>query len=221
MDLRHGTGLVVGTSKSRNRRGRRFIRDSATIEREHRALDMLVKGMRQAQIARELEMSSGGVSILIRRALEYRAQALLPTVEAARTLILERLERLLERWWPLATGDYVDPETGSSDNPPSPRAVDTVLKILEQMAKLTGAAGPTVRPEPAPPTFAGGIHVHTAQPGERDRLIADIVTGLNAAKAKTVVIEGHLADAKTSLSALAGGEHDDTPGPPPRREDAA
>jgi DNA-binding CsgD family transcriptional regulator len=221
MDLQHGTGLVLGTSKGKTgRRGRRFIRDAATIEKEHRALDMLVKGHKQADIARALEMSSGGVSMLIRRALEYRAQALAPTVEQARALILERLERLLERWWPLATGDYLDPDTGTSDNPPNPRAVDTVLKILEQMGRLSGAAGPATRPEPAPPTFAGGIHVHTAQPSERDRLIGDITAGLSAARAKTVVIEGHLADAKTSLTQLTG-EGDDTPGPPPRREDAA
>ena len=221
MDLQHGTGLVLGKSKGRHRKGRGFARSHQVIERENRALDMVVKGMTTRAIAAELEMSPGAVSVMIRRALEYRAEAARGTVEQARALILERYERLLERWWPLATGDYVDPDTQSSENPPSPRALDAVLKILEAMAKLTGADKGRVE-TPAPATFTGGIHVHSTQPVEREEAIASVLGILATARQKHTTIEGQLADARTSLAELtATGHGDDRPAPPPRKGEAA
>lgn len=220
MDLEHGAGLQVGTSKGRRRKGKLFIRGHDVVERENRALEMLVKGMSVRAIAAQLEMSHGAVSMMIRRALEYRAKAVERTADQALALILERYERLLERWWPLATGDYVDPDTGTSENPPNPRALDAVLKILAQQADLISrvyvASRKGAQPEQAGSTFTGGIHVHTAQPDERERLTGTILAGLATMRAKGVTIEGHLAEARTTLAQLEGGEADDMPGPPPR-----
>ena len=220
MDLKHGTGLALGTSRGRQRRGRRFIRDHGTIAREMVALEMLVKGASQAEIARELGMSPGGVSGLVKRALEYRAEGLAGVTEQARTLLLLRYETLLKRLWGLATGDYVDPVTGISDNPPSLQAVDRVLKILEAIADITGAAKPAPVPPPGQVNI-GGVHVHTAQPAERDELTAGILLGLAQTRAKAATIEGHLADARTSMAELTGDDTDDRPGPPPRKGEAA
>lgn len=225
MDLKHGTGLALGTSRGRRSRGRHFIRDHATIEREHRALELLVKGMTYRAIAAELEMSVGGVAGMIKRALEYRANALGPTVRQAATLMLERYERLLERWWPLATGDYVDPETGLSENVPNPRALDGVLRILSQQADLVTrlhAAGQKTAPADQPgQSFTGGIHVHSAPPAERDQAIAAVLHLLSSTRQKHDTIEGQLADARTSLAELADGHTDDRPAPPTTRENAA
>lgn len=219
MDLKHGAGLALGVSRGRQRRGRRFLRDHGTIERENRALEMVVKGMTTRAIAAQLEMSPGAVSVLIRRALEYRAKAIGPTAEAALGLILERYERLLERWWPLATGDYVDPDTQVSENAPSPRALDAVLKILAQQTDLITrlvTASRQAGPEPATGnTFIGGIHAHSAQPAEREQAIDAVLGILTATRDKHVTIEGQLAKARTSLTELDGGTADDRPGPPP------
>lgn len=220
MDLQHGTGLALGKSEGRKRRGRRFIRSATTIEREHRALSLLVKGMSQRQIAAELEMSEGGVSMLIRRALAYRADAFGPTAEAARTLLLERYERLLERWWPMATGDYVDPTQIDGEGVPNIRALDGVLKILKEIGDITGAAKPAPIAPPAP-SFTGGIHVHSTPQSEIEGLKAGILATLAATRKKGEVIEGHLADARTSLAELDGGDPDDKPGPPRRKADDA
>jgi hypothetical protein len=123
------------------RKGGPSVQDNATVEREHRALTMLVKGHSQRAIALELDLSPAGTSYLIRRALARRAEALGPTIEHARVLILERYERLLERWWPLATGDYVDPTSESGESTPSKPAAEIVLRVLADMARCSGWTG--------------------------------------------------------------------------------
>lgn len=224
MDLQHAEGLIVGTRRADRRRGRRnarkggtTLRDNATIEREHRALTMLVKGHSQKAIALELEMSEAGVSVLIKRALEARAQALGPYIEQARTLLVERYERLLERWWPLATGDYVDPTSETGESPPSPVALDRVLKILDQLAKITGAdRGPVAPTGQNPDPSGSGIHVHIHTQSERAALQGQALDQIRAVREKQIVVEGELARVGTTHAQLTGTELNDKPGPPPR-----
>jgi DNA-binding CsgD family transcriptional regulator len=216
MDLKHGAGLALGKSRGRQRRGRPFLRDHGTIERENRALELLVKGMTTRAIAAELEMSQGAISVLIRRALEYRAESIRGTTDRALALILERYERLLERWWPLATGDYVDPETESGQGSPNIRALDGVLKIMAQQADLISRLYRAAPPaDPTGSTFTGGIHVHNASPADREQMIGDVLAILGTTREKHVTIEGQLAQARTTLAQLDGGQTDDRPGPPP------
>lgn len=225
MDLQHAEGLHITERKPDRRRGRKnarkggvTLRDNATIEREHRALTLLVKGHSQKAIALELEMSEAGVSYLIRRALEMRAKALAPYVEEARTLLIERWERLLERWWPLATGDYVDPEAESGQSVPSPVAFDKVHKILIEIAKLTGAdrfAPPA--PNPDQPPSGGGIHVHIHTQSEREVLQSKAISQLRAMRTKQDTIDGELARVGTTQAHLTGQATDDKPGPPPQQ----
>lgn len=219
MDLQHAAGLRVGTSKGR-KRNRKFLRSHTVVEREHRALEMLVKGMPQRDIARELAMSESGVSVLIKRALKLRADAMSETAEQARALLGARYEKLLERWWPMATGDYVDPTSEDGQGVPNIRALEGVLKIMAALGDITGATRPAAPGGPAP-SFTGGVHVHTTQPGELDELKAGILAALAATRQKGEVIQGHLVEAQTSLERLDGSVPDDTPGPPPRRTDEA
>jgi DNA-binding CsgD family transcriptional regulator len=227
MDLQHAEGLLITERKGNRRRGngrRRggiAIRDSAVIEKEHRALTMLVKGHSQKAIALELDMSEAGISVLIRRALELRAKALEPYVEQARTLLIERYERLLERWWPMATGDYVDPTSETGESPPSVAAVTVVLKIMEHLAKITGAdRGPVISPDPNP--SGGGIHVdnvHIYTQGEREVLQSKALERLRNMREKQTVIDGELARVGTTQAHLTGQAHNDKPAPPPRTGD--
>lgn len=226
MDLQHAEGLHITERKGDRRRGRKnrrkggtTLRDNALVEKENRALTMLVKGHSQRAIALELDMSEAGVSVLIRRALEMRAKALAPYVEEARTLLIERWERLLERWWPLATGEYVDPTSESSEFPPSPVAFDKVHKILIEIAKLTGAdrfAPPTPNPT-EPGSSAGGIHVHIHTQSEREVLQSKAIEQLRAIRTKQGVIDGELARVGTTQAQLTGQDTNDKPGPPPQQ----
>lgn len=223
MDLRHAEGLVISERKGNKRRGNGkrnggpSLRRPGDIERENRALTMLVKGHSQRAIALELDMSPAGVSVLVKRALEARAKALEPYVEAARTLLIERYERLLERWWPMATGDWVDPERPEADgNPPSAQALDRVLKILEALERITGAArhAPVGAADPAP--SAGGIHVHFHTQSEREGAQRRALEQIRAVRVKTQVVDGELARVGTSQAELTGAAVNDMPGPPPR-----
>lgn len=223
MDLQHAEGLLITERKGNRRRGngRRkggtHLRSNADVERENRALTMLVKGHSQKAIALELDMSEAGISYLIRRALELRAKALEPYVEQARTLLIERYEKLIERWWPLATGDWIDPERPEEgENAPSVQAVTVVLKIMEALAKITGAdRGPVTAP-PNPDPSGSGIHVHIHTQSEREDLQSKALQQLRAMREKQGVIDGELARVGTTQAQLTGQEVNDQPGPPPR-----
>ena len=228
MDLRYAEGLVITERKGNRkrgpgrRRGGASLQDNATIEREHRALTLLVKGHSQKAIALQLDMSESGTSYLIRRALQRRAEALGPTIEHARVILLERYERMLERWWPLATGDYVDPEQESGEATPSKPAAEVVLKVLADMAKVLGVdrmppgANGTPVPDPDDAPSTGDIHLHFHGQGERQKAESDILATLARMRQKQDTIDGELAKVGTTQSELTGRERNDKPGPPPR-----
>lgn len=227
MDLQHAEGLIVRERKGNNRRGNgrrrggNQLRSNGDIEREHRILTLLVKGHSQRAIALEMEMSPAAVSVLVKKALEARAKALEPYVEQARTLLVERYERLLERWWPMATGDWVDPEAPEdAQNAPSPQALDRVLKILEAIERITGAAKftPAVQnPDPS----GSGIHVHIHTQVEREAAQQRALLQIRAVREKTMVVDGELARVGTSQAELTGQTVNDMPGPPPKTGDTA
>jgi hypothetical protein len=226
MDLQHTEGLVVierrGNRRKGNgrRKGGAALRDNGTIEREHRILTLLVKGHSQRAIALEMGMSPAGVSMLVKRALEARAKALEPYIEQARTLLVERYERLLERWWPMATGDWVDPENPETEgNPPSAQALDRVLKILDAIAEITGAK--RFAPVPAPDPSGSGIHVHIHTQAERQDLQQSVLLQLRKVREKETAVAGELARVGTTQAELTGDSSEDKPGPPPRTRDAA
>lgn len=227
MDLQHAEGLIISQRRGNKRRGNGkrnggpSLRRPGDVEKENRVLTMLVKGHSQRAIALELDMSPAGVSVLVKRALEARAKALEPYVEAARTLLIERYERLLERWWPMATGDWVDPEApraslNEDGNPPSAQALDRVLKILEALERITGAGKLAPATPAGDASSVGGIHVHLHTQSERDGAQQKALAQIRAVRAKTLVVDGELARVGTSQAELTGETVNDMPGPPPR-----
>lgn len=228
MDLRHAEGLLLSTRKANNRQGNgkrkggTSLRRPGDVEKENRVLTLLVKGHSQRAIALEMGMSPAGISVLVKRALEARAKALEPYVEQARTLLIERYERLLERWWPMATGDWVNPERPETDeNAPSIQALTAVLKILEALERITGAG------KFAPPTPEGGatsvpgIHVHFHTSDEREAAQRRAMESIRAVRVKTTYVDGELARVGTSQAELTGETVNDMPGPPPKTNKGA
>lgn len=113
--------------------------DKKTISaRELRALDLLVAGANYGQIAQVLNMKTrAGAIQLVQRALAKRAaEAAEITVPEARALYLERLEKLFQRWYPVALG------SASQNLPPDPVAAKLVLDMLTRYAKVTGIESP-------------------------------------------------------------------------------
>lgn len=212
--------LSVGTrhrAGKRSKKGGKFVRDGAVVERERRALELLRDGCTHLEIGDALGISRSAASNMIARALAIRAEREGPTVEAARTLHTMRLEKLLQRWYPRAVGDYLDEETGETSHAPDYRAADMTLKILGQLAEIQGTKKLIpVRPDTGGENPSGGdLHVHFHHPGERQRAEADILASLATAREKQTVIEGQLATIGTSTAQLTGQETNDKPGPPP------
>ena len=215
--------LKVGTrhkAGKRSRKNGKFLRDGAVIERERRALELLCAGATHSDIGRALEISRSAASNLISRALSHRAEREGPAVEQARTLHTMRLENLLARWYPRATGDWMDPETGESSHEPDYRAADMTLKILSQLADIQGTKKIIpVRPEASPdaPLSGGDLPGHFHHPAERQRAEEGSLASLTKAREKQHTIEGQLATIGTTQAQLIGTEVNDTPGPPPIR----
>lgn len=106
--------------------------------RELRALDLLAAGANYQQIATVLGMKTrGGAVQLVQRALAKRAQEYAEvTVPEARTLYLERLDKLFQRWFPVALGNP------KQQLPPDPVAAKLVLDMMTRYAKVTGIESP-------------------------------------------------------------------------------
>ncbi len=102
-------------------------------ERRLRALELRMRGLTYAEIAREVGYASGsGAHKAVRAALEAEA---LMTASEVRDLLVLRLETLLQGIWDAACrGEF--------------QAIDRVLRILDREAKLLGLDLP---PQPENP----------------------------------------------------------------------
>ena len=107
------------------------------IVRRTQAMEMKAEGATYEQIAEALGYSGKGHAYkdMQKRLQEVRAEEALAT-EEYRTLHSTRLERLLQAWWPQATGQDV--------NRPglNPKAAEIVLRVLERQSKLHGLDAP-------------------------------------------------------------------------------
>lgn len=212
--------LQVGTrtrAGKRSRKNAKFLRDGAVIERERRALELLRDGLTHQEIAHDLGISRSGATMLIQRALAYRAEREGPAVEEARTIHTMRLEKLLVRWYPRAVGDWYDEETGKSQHEPDYRAAEMTLKILSQMADIQGTKRTPMTAPGVTNTSSQDVHVHFHHPDDRQRAEATILDNLRKAAEKAHTIEGQLAALGTSTAQLTGHKANDKPGPPPVR----
>lgn len=186
-------------------------RKRVAIWRESEALRLLVAGMRQVDIAKELGVSQGAVSFMIRRGLERRAAEEVETVEQARVIYKDRLMLLLQAFLPLATGTFTDSDTGLAA-PPDVRSGELALKIIQQLAAVDALAlGEAVR-EGSKVEVNVNLGVVANDQGLRDQIMEQLAE----VRRHALVVDGHLIDAGTDLDSLTGRpELDSKPAPPP------
>lgn len=104
------------------------------LERESRMIDMLVKGSSMREIAFAFEVTPSVAARAVRDALLRRAKFQESvTSQVAKALILDRLELLIGKVMPLATGDL----TGLPDL----KAVESVVNMLKLAAQLQNVTG--------------------------------------------------------------------------------
>lgn len=162
-------------------------RRSVTITaREHRALELISVGATNKQIAAVLSVTPGSVTNIVakalsKRALEIRTQVL----PVAGAVYYDRLERLLQRWMPLALGNL------SLGQAPDEKAANIVLGILDRYARFLGLDAP-IKIEETIETVGGPT------PGEREAIKAALLEDLAEIKRRrdtidAVVVEGDAA----------------------------
>lgn len=126
-------------SPGRDKGRRRTARSKLPHIREIRGdmvLLMYAKCMTQVEIADELGIDQATVSRLLATALEDRAKQD-PEIRArARALMIERLNLMLSRWFPLAIGS--NPNSMGPDRD----AADMALKIMDRLGKFEGLEAP-------------------------------------------------------------------------------
>ena len=101
----------------------------AAEERRSQALQMKVAGATYAQIADQTGVSIAQAYKDIRKRLGEVRRGDRETVEQEWLLQMTRLERMLLRWWPLATG---------ADDDKAELGTNQCLKIMGQMNKIGG-----------------------------------------------------------------------------------
>lgn len=156
--------------------------DSKTISvRELRALDLLAAGANYTQIGQILGLKTrGGAVQLVQRALAKRAaECAQTTVPEARALYLDRLDKLMSKWFPLALGN--------ANTAPDPAAAKLVLEMLTRYARVQGIESPVKVEETVDVT----IHDPDAR---RERVLANLHT---FAKRSATVIEGTATEQPT------------------------
>lgn len=94
------------------------------------ALDLRLEGLTVEEVGKRLvpPVSKQRASVILRDALRELNEDIAETADEMRRIELERLDELLKSLWP---------------GRKSPRVTDTILRISERRAKLTGIDAPT------------------------------------------------------------------------------
>lgn len=191
---------------------RAVTRKQALNYRDDHALKLFASGLRIKDIAYELHevfgtsvKSESNVWEMVRRALDRHAVDL-PTVDQARVRYLLHLDELLSTWLPLSLAGRQDND--GNQLPPSDKAAEITLKVLDRIGAATGAITP-------PRSGDTNLTVNVVVPPDAESKRMAIIADLQREATKMLTVEGHLADAGTSLAARQGGERDTGLIPPP------
>ncbi len=110
-------------------RHRKFQKPEWARERERVALELVVAGATIKEIAGALDVAEPSASRIVARALERRAKQVDVGIAAqVRALYISRIELMISKWMPLATGTV----TGLPDKD----AADVIFKCLDRLAKM-------------------------------------------------------------------------------------
>lgn len=188
-------------------------RRAAHAARDLDALVLYSQGKKLTEVSKILGYADEtGAWYAVQRGLKRRIEQTKEQIEVARARYLERLERLVEAWMPLATGTLTLDDDGEPPARPDPRAADVVLKVLAQIAEIEHT---TVRP--AQPvtgtTVTVNNHVYSDQTTGSE-LQSRILASLDQMRQKMRVVDGTFAQVGTTLAGAAG-EPDDRDAPPP------
>ena len=171
-----------------------------TAERREKTLQLVRSGMPYRQVVRALEQSGIKTSpATVSRDLEflyreYREQSL-ASVEEAMTHDLERLDDLLQGIWFSARGGNL-------------KAVDRVLRVIDQRARILGYADTPMRETPV---TAG---VETEISAEHQAFLMRVLHALKSGRSVTRIIDAEFTlpadlDEPVPLPPGYGQPHDD------------
>jgi DNA-binding CsgD family transcriptional regulator len=149
-------------------------------ERERRMLDMLVQGATMREIAYAFDLAPGAASRELRRIAMTRSHELSQvTVNASRAILVDRLELLISRVMPMATGN--------DTTPPDLKAVEQIVGILKLTAQIQGI------PLTAPKEKTGGettnVTIVTVE-----QMRSDVMKSLDEVAQRAKTIEGTFGD---------------------------
>ena len=133
-ELRGALGLVAQPD---GRTDKAWRKPNTMNARELRALELVTAGATSAQIGAVMNITRRSAMALVDRALGKRALEIdSQTRSQTRALVLDQLDQLWRRWWPLALGD---PRAGT---PPDKDAADVVLKIHDRVVRIQALDAP-------------------------------------------------------------------------------
>lgn len=137
-------------TEPRRHPNRRQTSDATAAERDARIWELRKQGFSLRAIGRDVGLSAERVRQLLERGYQ---QLVYPQVEQVRALELERLDEMLRRAWAIldashatvSHGRLVTDDEGNTvpDTGPVLAAIDRVLRIGAQRAKLLGLEAPT------------------------------------------------------------------------------
>jgi len=195
-----GTSDSAAPGRENARERRRRTRAKNAVLRESEALALFAGGDSYEEIAAKMKVSRSTAWECVRRGLARRAETEADTVKEARALYVARLELMLGAWLPRALGKGLDADL--QPMPPNEPAAKVVLATLDRYADVMGIKAPTKL----------DVDLHDSRPQDADALTSSILDVLRRTADKERVIEGHLAEAGTTLDRAGGG--DDRQAPP-------
>lgn len=213
------------------------ITEAFIAERDNRAYELRKAGASYRQIAAALSVSESTAHAAVQRAIKKINQRFALDHAAELQLEVERLDDLMRQLWPLTRPQEV--ETGDFDAsgnpvkvkiPPNMDAVDRVLKIAAQRAKLLGLDSIKISVDhggPQAPELGGGQKAIEKTPKEEALTLlkelekAGIIEGAVSRQIRKqvgAVDEGEIIDAvvvgeDVDLLELESGEAEDEPPP--------
>lgn len=110
--------------------GQQAIRETESVERRDRALNLRLAGASYAQIGRELDIPRATAYKTVQTALQEIRDNYRETATEVMGVELARLDALTVMLWKKAAGG-------------EPAATDRILRIMERRAKLLGLDAPT------------------------------------------------------------------------------
>lgn len=171
---------AVGIRHQPNSRTRSERRTTTLTARELRAIELTAAGATYDQVGAILSINRTSARALVERALARRAlEVQHRELGPARVLQLERLDRLLMRWWPLAVGN---PREGTA---PNDRAAAIVLSIMDRQERILGLAQPIRVEEDVRVSLT-----YEELEGRREKVLA----GLAEVMARQQAIEGEFTE---------------------------